>query len=614
MKNLFCLVLAASAVLRPVLAAEEILDFDSRVEVRPNADLIVTETIRVVSEGRDIRRGIYRDFPTLYSGDLGLRTEVPFEVLNVQRDGRREPWHSEKHGNGVRVYIGDSNKFLNPGEFTYTLKYRTGRQVGFFAGHDELYWNVTGNGWKFPIRHASARVELPGGTTLQSLEAYTGRLGEKGKAFILEGPSAVATTATLLPGEGLTIAATWPKGIVREPTPGERAGSLLTSNAGVILGGAGFAAVLAYFLVSWSLVGRDPKSGTIIARYAPPDGFAPQDVRFLDRLGTCDNTSFTAAIMHLAASQAIEIKESESHVFTLEILTSSAPPSDKDPLLDELFGSGKTLVLKQENHANLTGAKKALRTAVEAKAGKYFVRNSRVWVIGLLATLVPLAVSLLDAREPAGAAFMIVWLSFWSLGCAALSLSVFSTWRGPNKLAAIPLTLFSIPFIAGWVFGLWALVNSASLWVSALYLTGIVMCAVFQHLLKRPTPEGQALRDEIRGFRHYLSVAESERMDLENPPERTPELFETFLPYALALGVDQAWSQNFADILDEASRLPESGTGGWARVAHAATAASFTAALSGAIASASNAPGSRSGSGGGGSSGGGGGGGGGGGW
>ena len=67
---------------------------------------------------------------------------------------------------------------------------------------------------------------------------------------------------------------------------------------------------------------------------------------------------------------------------------------------------------------------------------------------------------------------MMVWLSIWSLGCAALSFSVFNAWQSKNKLAAIPLTLFSIPFLAGWFFGLWMLMQFASPWVCEIYVSG----------------------------------------------------------------------------------------------------------------------------------------------
>jgi hypothetical protein len=78
-----------------------------------------------------------------------------------------------------------------------------------------LYWNVTGNGWAFPIEHASACVKLPKGATVRSIDAYTGPAGEKGNNFVVSKKSScdvfMETTATLLPREGFTIAVTWPR-------------------------------------------------------------------------------------------------------------------------------------------------------------------------------------------------------------------------------------------------------------------------------------------------------------------------------------------------------------------------------------------------------------------
>lgn len=612
MRNSTLWVLAA-CLIGTALAGEEIRDFTSRVEILPDSDLIVTETIRVMPEGNRIKRGIYRDFPTLYAGKAGLRTSVPFKVLEILRDGKPEPWHSERKGNGIRIYLGSENVFLPHEETTYTIKYRTGRQLGFFKDFDELYWNVTGNGWEFPILQASACVDLPPGAEPRSMEAYTGRKGAKGAAYRVAGSEDVslATTAPLAPGEGLTIAVTWPKGFVKRPSSSSGWLALASSNRGLVAGGIGLLAAFGYFLLSWILVGRDPESGVIIPLFEPPEGFTPQDVRYLNGLGTCDNASFSSAIMHLAVQKALRITESSKHVYTLERGTGAGMDDGEDRILESLFSESQTVKLTNARHALLAAARKVLAKDLAAKNEPYFHRNTRVWVVGLLATLVPLGISILDAREFGGAVFMMVWLTIWSLGCAALSHGVYSAWRSRAKWTAIPITLFSIPFFAGWLFGIWALVQAASPWVCALYVAGILLCVIFHHLLKRPTPEGQALRDRIRGFKKYLSVAEAERLGLENPPERTPELFERFLPYALALGVEQEWSEQFSEILTAAAQAPESGP--HPLVLPAASAA-FAGALSSAISSASTAPGSSSGSGGGGSSGGGGGGGGGGGW
>ena len=55
--------------------------------------------------------------------------------------------------------------------------------------------------------------------------------------------------------------------------------------------------------------------------------------------------------------------------------------------------------------------------------------------------------------------------------------------------------------------------------------------------------------DQIEGFRQYLGVAEEDRLECLNPPDKTPELFERFLPYAVALDVENAWAKRFAGVL-----------------------------------------------------------------
>ena len=101
--------------------------------------MIVTVRLRVHSEGVNIQRGIFRDFPTDYRDRLGNHYVVSFDVLGITRDGVSERWSSERLSNGVRITIGDENVLLPPGDYSYLIRYRTDRQIGFFDDHDELY-------------------------------------------------------------------------------------------------------------------------------------------------------------------------------------------------------------------------------------------------------------------------------------------------------------------------------------------------------------------------------------------------------------------------------------------------------------------------------------------
>jgi hypothetical protein len=141
----------------------------------------VRETIDIFAEQREIQRGILRDFPTIYTDRNGTRLTVGFEVIEVRRNGNPEPLRSNRSSNGKRIRIGDKDVFLGVGLQRYQITYRTTRQLGFFGDYDELYWNVTGNGWTFPIEQARTIISLPDGARIRQHAAYTGYQGDDGQ-------------------------------------------------------------------------------------------------------------------------------------------------------------------------------------------------------------------------------------------------------------------------------------------------------------------------------------------------------------------------------------------------------------------------------------------------
>ncbi len=119
------------------------------------------ETISVQAAGIDIDHGIYRDIPLFYQDRAGKRYTVPFDIVSLFRDGSKEPYRTVDQSNGVRVYFGSATYELPSGPHTYQFRYRVNRVLGYFPDYDQLYWNVTGNGWRFPIDVATATVLLP---------------------------------------------------------------------------------------------------------------------------------------------------------------------------------------------------------------------------------------------------------------------------------------------------------------------------------------------------------------------------------------------------------------------------------------------------------------------
>ena len=544
---------------------ERIVDFASDVSIAADGALLVIETIVVQVEGQQIKRGIFRDFPTRYENHRGITVVVPFEVLDVQRDGTAEQYKVEPLTNGMRVRIGNPQRMLPRGQHTYRISYRTGRQLGFFDQHDELYWNTTGNGWPFVIDRATQRVRLPQPVPADKLkaEAYTGPQGARGRdatSSVGEGEFNFETTRRLAPNEGMTVVAMFPKGIVAAPSGLTKLRWTIVDNIGELLAIGAVALLVLFLLVMWWRIGRDPRKGPKFPRYDAPQNMSAAAVRFVDRMGF-DTRCLAAAVLGLGARGYLKVHQRDDG-FVVQQTGATVPflPGDK-PLTDALFGTRSQAVLSKTYDPSIATAQSELHSALARHyKGTVFKRNR--W---------PLALAVI-----AGAG---------ALGFAA-------------ALSANPAVLIAL----------------ACVLLLALF--------AFFKLMPAYTREGRKVQDHIEGLRQYLGVAERDDLARIKAPEMTPVEFARMLPYALALDVERTWADRFAAVLGASavaaavSSYYAGDSSSWGSNSTAGLTDSF-GALDSTVSSASTAPGSSSGGsggGGGGSSGGGGGGGGGGGW
>ncbi len=614
----------------PAGAVERILRFVSDVQVARNGDLEVTETIRVQAEGNVIRRGILRDFPTTYERPEGGRVVVGFSVEQVTRDGASENWTTEALNNGVRVRIGRAEVTLPTGPHEYVIRYRTTRQIGFFADRDELYWNATGTGWTFAIDSAEVRITLPQSVPIQQAAFYTGPQGARGKDAMIvqqgDGHIVVRTTRPLPAGNGLTVGVAWAKGVVDPPTAGQQSGWWLNDNLPGVVAGAGLAAMLAFYGFAWLSVGRDPPRGTIIPLFGPPAGMSAASVRYVERMGF-DPKCFTAAIIDLGVNGHIKLTGDGKKTVIEQRDGGKQVGAPEQMLESKLFASVPALQLTQDNYKPLGNARNALKSGlVKAYDGTLFTDNyfwsgiGLVLSIILLAVLVILMISSYDVESGPIVLIGVAFPIFPIVGGAFLIRSGLRRDRFGTLFIAIGLVLIAAPALGGF-----AVVASQAhgpadmLLAVAAYVVSPLALLGF-HWLQAPTVKGRAVMDQIEGFRQYLGVAEEDRLNALNPPEKTPELFERFLPYAIALDVENRWAERFAAVLAAAGTAAAvntwySGNQNW-RNDPVGFANNLSGALSQTIASAATAPGSSDsgGSSGGGFSGGGGGGGGGSGW
>ncbi len=629
---------------RAQTSSEEIISYDSDIKIDPDGSLLVREAIEVMAAGERIQHGIYRDFPTRYKDRWGYQYVVDFDLQQIMMNGQPADYHTESRDNGIRIYIGSSAVTLAPGHYTFTLLYRTTRQLGFFPDHDELYWNVTGTQWEFPINAVVAVVHLPKGIAADAIlrDGYTGPQGAVGTDFTSIVDAAkdsvlFRTTRPLGPHEGLTIVARWPKGFIQPPTNAQKFQWFLEDNRAALVGLGGLLLALIYYGITWLAVGKDPAAGVIMPLYQPPAGFSPASIRYVYRMAY-DNRIFAANVLSLAVKKILKIKEDEKGTFTLTRLDGSQASllPDEKLVADKLLGSSKILTLKTENHTRIGGAIEELKRSLRLNLEKvYFLRNSKYLIPGLILSVVTLiaAIVALPGKASAPGLFLCVWLTGWSMGVFALLHQAWHAWsnylfggghRGASLGGAIVISLFSLPFVGGEIAGMVFLSITTSVVILGILAALVFVNYLFHYLLKAPTHTGRDLLDKIEGFKMFLSAVEKDRYNALMPVKKTPELFEKYLPFALALDVEQAWSEQFADVLGTAAEGPQAATStysptwysgsNWSSLGAAGFASGFGSSFSSAIASSSTAPGSSSGGGGGGSSGGGGGGGGGGGW
>jgi uncharacterized membrane protein YgcG len=610
-------------------AEERISHFWSDVQVQKDSSVEVTETIDVNAEHDRINHGIFRDFPTRYRGRHGGQViTVGFTFEGATLDGAPVTAKTEHIQNGIRIKLGDPDKYVVVGEHRYVIRYRATREIGFFKSFDELYWNATGNGWIFPIDVADARIRLPEAVKFGQRATYTGAVGSTGSnaQTIDEKPGDITfeTTQALGPNEGLSVAVAFPKGVVTEP---QRSAYWLADYGPVAVGVLALLALCGFYYVAWQRAGRDPPAGTVVPIFSPADALTPAGMRYITKMGA-DDRAFAAALVDMGVRGHIKLVEEEGGWFSskktrLERLAGpGALPDEEETALNCLCRPGEEIMMEQKNHESFSAAKSALGAVLKTEyEGKMFHRNYGWAAAGLL--LYFAAFWLTCAAVVAATDGKGMWQVLTALGAllvAALLAAVIkgSSAVGKCLLSVIAFVAVAVAFALGMPIFTEAL-NSG--WWLPLLLPALALPLVISSFwwIAAPTREGRTVLDHIAGFKQYLSITERERLDRMTAPQDTPEIFEKYLPYAIALGVENRWADRFQGVLAAAQASGQqgfiwySGSGNpWSNPTGFVD--NVGSSLASTIGSASTAPGSSSGSGGGGFSGGGGGGGGGGGW
>ena len=614
---LFCAALPASA-------AEVIKDLRTWVTVQPDSNLEVKEELYINVENITIKHGIKRSLPVYFKTKEGYSIRVGLEVTETLLDDQEVPCEVSDEGDYAIMKIGDGNIIIPDGLHKFTIKYVMTRQVGFFEDFDELYWNVVGTGFTWPILKASVTVALPPeakNIPFKSVEWYAGAFGSKGGQELAKrtGPATVTTVAPLQPGEAFTVVYTWPKGYITPPPS-----PFGNTTAQQALGAVTLLLMLALTFITLRKASVLRHSApAVMPLFYPPGDASPGFVRYMKTL-EIDDISVTADILRLGVKGLLRITETQttgffgkkSSIFTIERTEKNTElTQDEQALLDSLFSESRNSVtLDEANGTVLSKAASGVKGTLEFLTDGLYQRGLKGYFTGLAlyaATVIALWPFAGDASETVllplilGGVFSAL-VTFFTSRCRILS---------GGKRFFITLVNLLLMLFAGAVLAFGFAEDGANLTATLLYMLALAALAPVQPCSAGFTEEALKDRSEVLGLYLFITVAEKPRMELLNAPEETPELYERLLPYALAMGAAKTWADRFASVLAQADYKPDwyVGPTPWFYFGSGNTFSSFTKSFDSAITPAekpTELPSSYSGSGGGGFSGGGGGGGG----
>lgn len=546
----FGLLLLVSA---PLWAVEKILHFDSKINLHHDGTITVIETLDVWAEGKAIKRGIYRDFPTRYRNDLAIERRTGFKVVSVLLDGEPTSMMRQDMINGQRVYMGDKNRYLSHGRHRFQLTYRTDHQLRFFDEYDEFYWNVTGNGWSFPINKVTATIRLPqnGGEAIKDIHGWTGYQGQQGEDFQIltadtdKNTVAFKTTQPLSEHQGLTIGVSFEKGLFEQP--GLQIGRFIEHNILWLSTLLAVLGLLVFMALAWLRHGRDPKKGVIIARFKPPKGMSPAAINYLDNQ-KITNTTLTAAILSLAVKGALRIEQKSQHYRLFKKQPRQGLSKGEKQVYKNLFTDKKDeLIINKNPNAKLAKGKTSLAHKLTTEYKDACFKNNRRYIIsGWLMSFVCCVL------------FYVLYYGF-EQGSAAY-LGTFCVYVFAFVVAVV--TLMAWPVVVGILFLLVLLGSFSELmqWFVnvqvGLYFTlsMIALNILFTWLMQSPTLYGRQIFDQVAGLKLYISMAEEQRLNLMNPPEKNLAHYEALLPYAVALGLENRWAEKFSAVFATAEQ------------------------------------------------------------
>ena len=542
---------------------EYIRSFHSDLQVDASGLLTVTETIEVYAAGDQIRRGIVRSLP-LKGTDYRYKTvKTEYKVIGVKMNGQDSPFDTEKSQGNLNINVGDDT-FLDPGWYTFEITYSAEGQLGYFDDYDELYWNVNGFGWSFRIAKISASVQIPQEAAFLQTSCYTGYSGSTEQNCTTEklpDGRMMFLAENLAVQQNLTIATGFTKGVVSPPPPPtffEQFGLLIWTGLTAFV-------LLIYYIFTWQKYGVDPPKPTVIPEFDPPSNLSPASMGMIHK-GYFWGELISASIVHLAVNGYLRIEEkskeyifgliknTEFHLVKLKDADESLPKEERI-LMNYFFTNSPVSVIDGKYSSHFKSMYNAYMGSLTAEHQPFLSQGSnwKFW----LGPIVIFIIYAIGASRFDFTQYMAPTLAFDidQVPLAIFGLVFFAIFISKKGGSIWMISSFiGLVFLAGSYYLYSHSAISLNNFILVLFIVfGIISFFIYIYLIRRPSVEKLDLRARIDGFKRYLSAAEERQLQMFNPPQMTPEVFEKLLPFAMAFKVDKIWGNKFQTLIERGS-------------------------------------------------------------
>lgn len=494
-------------------AQERIISFDSLIQPQYDGSMIVTEKIIVYHEGIKIRRGIYRDLPT--------KQGEQYELIQVLRNNNHEPSFVEKRSGYYRINTGDDTFLPHPSTSEFTIKYKVWNIPKSYHDYDEIYWNVTGDKWSFPIEHVTAKIELPEKVSIIQQASYIGKKGSVEPAQYQGKGKYVGRHLTL--GEQLTIAVGYTPGIIAVTSVPEQSNKWLYA----------YLVYVSLMIWIWHKKGRDPNQKAIMPQFEPPKDITAAQAACIHNKGIRENI-LAISYIQMITSHFLKVSIIKNKFLTFNydsylLQKTDTPPSNQE----EENVTWTQLLLDGQRNSALVRMAQDFKKKMKLSMKEYYTTNI-LWVY--IPTLLLLIYYCITFQQ-----VPLKIVTFFGLLFATIPFAQGSIVKQFLCSMLVTTVLVTILYTS----------SNYEITVMEIVLFFLLSStsSIFYFLLIQPTFKGQRLLEHLKGLSMFLKATQNPSYkNIVKEPLLDETCMEKLFPYAMALGLEKEWENKFKNM------------------------------------------------------------------